>query len=138
MITRSPQEWANFLGMKVACFKISSNRFAYYAIELQDYPFSSVWVKFLDEAMESNKPNKFYKNHFWEMTKMLLVHGYNKVFRSNDNGSVKMLVPVDKLKQIHKFILGNTFEVDTAYKLPTLELNVWDRNVYVPDWIKIN
>ena len=69
---------------------------------------------------------------------MLLVHGYNKVFRSNDNGSVKMLVPVDKLKQIHKFILGNTFEVDTAYKLPTSELNVWDRNVYVPDWVKVN
>ena len=77
MILRTPQEWADFLGMKVVCFAISKNTCAYYAINLQDYPFSDAWIKYLDEILKSDQPNDFYKQACWGLTEILEKHKYN-------------------------------------------------------------
>jgi hypothetical protein len=134
MILRTPQEWADFLGMKVVCFAISKNTYAYYAINLQDYPFSYAWIKYLDEILKSDQPNDFYKKACWGLTEILNKHKYNSVFMYKKDGNIKMLIPLDPAHNNHKFIRGVLKNIDIAYKLPMEQLTEWDKNVYVPSW----
>lgn len=134
MILRTPQEWADFLGMKIVCFATSKNKYAYYAINLQEHPFSYAWIKYLDEIIQSDQPDDFYKQACWDLTKILAEHKYNNVFVPNQNGNVKMLVATDPTHEHHVFITGRLKGIEDAYKLPTAELNDWDKNIYVPSW----
>lgn len=62
MINRTPQEWADFLGMKIACFSIAKGEYAYYAINLQENPFTQKWVEHLDDIQNQQTQTSFIKS----------------------------------------------------------------------------
>ena len=126
MISRTPQEWANFLRMKVACF-FSGDQCAYYAIDERYSPFSRKWIELLDIS-NSMEPNDFYKKFMWEMTKDLSNRKYDSVFIPVENGGIKLLKTVGGNKV---FELGRLENLQEFFKLP-IHISEWDKNVYYP------
>lgn len=132
MINRTPQEWADFLGMKIACFSIAKNEYAYFAINLQENPFTQAWTKHLDEIQKSTDAEDFYKTYMWDLTKGLAINKYNNIFVPMQSGDIKMIVSNDN-GEFHTFTVGRLKSIKDAYKLP-ITVSSWDKTVYVPKW----
>ena len=132
MINRTPQEWADFLGMKIACFSIAKGEYAYYAINLQENPFTQTWTEYLEDIQKSTDADEFYKEYVWDLTKSLATQKYNTVFVPMQAAEIKMIVSNDNGKT-HTFTVGRLKSINDAYKLPIV-VNTWDKTVYVPTW----
>ena len=127
MTYRTPQEWADFLGMKVACFS-SGEIYEYYAFDRSYFPFSIKWLEVLPQA-KLMTPQTFYDRFRMNMTHSLADHKYNAVFIPTVDGDIRLL---RKVGDERYFENGRLEPFNSFFKIPLGQLERWDKNIYVP------
>lgn len=136
MRIRKPQEWADFLGMRVACFSNGKGGFEYRAFEEDFVPFVMAWTKFNNEINTESDPEVFYSKNRWVMTKDLANTKYDSLFRDLGIGENK-IVASDDNGETHYYKYGKITNLEETYCLNLKVVN-WDKNIYFPSYEDIN
>ena len=131
MLIKTPQDWADFLGMKVVCFKTGDTTYEYRGIEYPCLPFSSDWLQYLPET-EDNTPEIFYSKYRWLLTKTLSKNKYDTIFIPTNLGDVNCL---ESQGDEHVYVKGRLVRVTDGYLIP-IPVTEWDKTIYIPDFYK--
>ena len=131
MLSKTPQEWADFLGVKVVCLSIGTNMYEYRAIEYPYLPFSSAWLEYLPATLEYSNPEDFYKKYRWLLTKTLAKNKYDTIFIPTNIGDVNCLETKD---DGHKYVVGRVSTISESSSLLPITTKKWDKTVYVPSY----
>lgn len=127
MIQRTPQEWADFLGMKVACFSLKNGEYEYRAFEQNYLPFSMKWLDLIDVARKEDA-NQFYKRNWMTLTKTLAQENYDSIFIPTKSGEYIMIRDVDENRV---YEVGRLVGFEQGYKIP-VKVDKWEKKTYVP------
>lgn len=125
---KTPQEWADFLNKRIACFKVN-NKYEYRALNPNVIPFSSQWLQFLEFEKDETATN-FYRKYKWQMTKVLATNYYDSLFIITPNGKSKIVQEAGE--ETRRYIEGRVDTIDKASDSINYEIGVWDKNVYEP------
>lgn len=125
---RTPQEWADFLNKRIACFKIN-DKYEYRALNPNVIPFSSQWLQFLEFEKNETATN-FYKKYRWQMTRVLATNCYDSLFVITPKGEDKIVQEASK--ETRRYIEGYVDTIDKASESINYEIDSWDKNVYEP------
>ena len=125
---KTPQEWANFLNKRIACFKVN-NKYEYRALNPNVIPFSSQWLQFLEFEKDETATN-FYKKYRWQMTKVLATNYYDSLFIIMPMGEDKIVQEAGE--GTRRYIEGRVDTIDKASEPINYEIDVWDKNIYEP------
>jgi len=125
---KTPQEWANFLNKRIACFKIN-NKYEYRALNPNVIPFSSRWLQFLEFEKDETATN-FYKKYRWQMTKVLATNYYDSLFVIIPSGEDKIVQEAGE--GTRRYIAGRVDTIDKASESINYEIDAWDKNIYEP------
>lgn len=123
---RTPQEWADFLNKRIACFKVN-NRYEYRALNPNAIPFSSQWSQFLEFKKDETATN-FYKNYKEQMDKVLATNYYDSLFIITPNGKSKIVQGAGE--ETKRYIEGRVDTIDKASDSINYEIDAWDKNIY--------
>lgn len=125
---KTPQEWANFLNKRIACFKVN-NKYEYRALNPNVIPFSSQWLQFLEFEKDETATN-FYKKYRWQMTKVLATNYYDSLFIIMPMGEDKIVQEAGE--GTRRYIEGRVDTIDKASEPINYEIDAWDKNIYEP------
>lgn len=125
---RTPQEWADFLNKKIACFKVN-DKYEYRSLNPNALPFSSQWLQFLEFEKDETATN-FYKKYRWQMTKVLATNYYDSLFIISPSGEDKIVQEVGE--KTRRYIEGYVNTIDKASESINYEIDTWDKNIYEP------
>ena len=131
MLSKTPQEWADFLGTKIVCFSVGVNTYEYRCIECNYLPFSSAWMEYLPETFEYSNPEDFYKKYRWLLTKTLAKSKYDTVFIPTNIGEVNCL---ETNNDTHKYVVGRISTISESSNLIPISVKKWDKTIYVPSY----
>lgn len=133
MIERTIQEWSNFLGLKIICFKLGTNTYKYIGIDTEYIPFSTKWSEYLGDIIQTDEPEEFYKNNKWNLTKILAKDSYDSLFIPDENGNLYCL----KLNNNkHIYVKGKLEDPIKGFIIP-IECSKWDKTIYEPEKKKV-
>lgn len=125
---KTPQEWADFLNKRIACFKVN-NKYEYRALNPNVIPFSSQWLQFLEFEKDETATN-FYKKYRWQMTRVLATNYYDSLFVIMPSGEDKIVQEAGE--GTRRYIEGRIDTIDKASEPINYEIDVWDKNIYEP------
>lgn len=125
---KTPQEWADFLNKRIACFRVN-DKYEYRALNPNVIPFSSQWLQFLEFEKDETATN-FYKKYRWQMTKVLATNYYDSLFIIMPTGEDKIVQEAGE--GTRRYIEGRVDTIDKASEPINYEIDVWDKNIYEP------
>lgn len=125
---KTPQEWADFLNKRIACFRVN-DKYEYRALNPNVIPFSSQWLQFLEFEKDETATN-FYKKYRWQMTRVLATNYYDSLFVIMPSGEDKIVQEAGE--GTRRYIEGRIDTIDKASEPINYEIDVWDKNIYEP------